>query len=125
MTVKLIFCLHRLPGMSRAEFQSYWHDQHAPLVRRHAAALGITRYVQSHSFVLPALQAVLAARGAQVDDYDGVAEISYASQQALEAMRGDVAARGAGRELLEDERRFIDLARSPIFFTHEQVIIAG
>jgi acyl-CoA dehydrogenase len=30
--VKLIFCLHRRPELSREQFQAYWRDRHAPLV---------------------------------------------------------------------------------------------
>lgn len=32
--------------------------------------------------------------------------------------------RSAGRTLLEDERRFIDLPNSPIFFAHEREIVS-
>ena len=48
--IKLVFCLRRLPTLSASEFQRYWHDNHAELVRRHADALGIRRYTQSHTF---------------------------------------------------------------------------
>jgi hypothetical protein len=44
--VKLVFCLTRLPHLSRAEFQRYWRERHGPLVRESAKALGIRRYVQ-------------------------------------------------------------------------------
>ena len=46
---KMIYCLRRKPGLSRADFQRYWRDQHAPLVRRHAPSLGVRRYTQSHT----------------------------------------------------------------------------
>ncbi|MGH7820684.1 MAG: EthD domain-containing protein [Candidatus Binatia bacterium] len=35
--VKLVFCLRRLPHLSRAEFQRYWRETHGPLVRKHGA----------------------------------------------------------------------------------------
>src|SRR5262249_12358508 len=47
--IKLVFCLRRLPHLSRAEFQRYWGETHGPLVRRRAEALGIRRYVQLHT----------------------------------------------------------------------------
>jgi len=81
----LIFCLRRLPHLSRDEFQRYWRERHAPVVRAHAAALGIRRYVQAHTVDHPVAEAALA--------------------------------------LLEDERRFLDLARSPIFFAEDYVVV--
>jgi hypothetical protein len=47
--ITIVFCLRRLPGLSREEFQHYGLAGHAPLAREHAAVLGIRRYVQSHS----------------------------------------------------------------------------
>ena len=41
----------------------------------------------------------------------------------LQASFDDPDARRAGRELIEDEKRFIDLANSPIFFTEEKVVV--
>ena len=39
--IKLSFCLHRLPNLSREAFQQYWFDVHAPLVRSVAGVLNI------------------------------------------------------------------------------------
>ncbi|MGH7417889.1 MAG: EthD domain-containing protein, partial [Candidatus Rokuibacteriota bacterium] len=47
--IKLVFCLRRLPNLSREEFQRYWLDTHGPLVRQLAPALGVKRYVQVHT----------------------------------------------------------------------------
>ena len=41
--IKLVFCLRRLPHLSREEFQRYWREQHAPLVARHAETLRLAR----------------------------------------------------------------------------------
>ena len=117
--IKLVFCLRRLPRLTREEFQRYWRDNHAPLVRRHAAALGIRRYVQVHTLDDPLQDALRASRGGP-DAYDGVAELWWDSRDALEAAMRDDAGRAAALELLEDERRFIDLARSPLFVAEER-----
>ena len=61
--LKLVFCLHRLPHLSREEFQRYWREEHGPLVRRHAEVLGIARYVQSHALGGEADAALRACRG--------------------------------------------------------------
>jgi len=122
--LKLVFCLRRLPQLSRAEFQRYWWETHGPLVRRHAAALRIRRYVQVHTLD-DALQDVLRASRGGPDAYDGVAELWWDDRAAFEAALADPAGQAAARELLEDERRFIDLGHSPIFVAEERPIIAG
>lgn len=122
--MKLVFCLRRLPNLSRDEFQRYWREQHAPLVRRHAAALRIERYVQLHS--LPddeaTNQALRGSRGGP-DPYDGVAELWWKSLDELQAATATETGQAASVELLEDEKRFIDLARSPLWIAGEHVVI--
>jgi uncharacterized protein (TIGR02118 family) len=120
--LKLVFCLHRLPGLSRAEFQRYWREQHGPLVRRHAAALRIRRYLQLHTLDDPLQEALRASRGGP-EAFDGVAELWWDSREDLEAVLRDPAGQRAAAELLEDERRFIDLARSPLWVGEEHPII--
>ncbi len=119
----LIFCLRRLPHLSREEFQRYWREQHAPLVAAYAAALGIRRYVQAHTVEHPVAQGAAAARGAP-EPYDGVAELWFDAQVLLERMQSGVGAEAA-RALLEDERRFLDLPRSPIFCAEDHVVLDG
>lgn len=120
--LKLIFCLHRLPALSREEFQHYWRDQHGPLVRQHAATLRIARYVQSHALGGPLDEALQASRGAAAG-YDGVAELWWTSMEDLAAATASEAGRAASLALLEDERRFIDLARSALFVVEEHVVV--
>ena len=117
----LIFCLRRLSHLSREEFQRYWRQQHAPLVQAHAAALGIRRYVQAHTVDPPLSQGIAAARNAP-DPFDGVAEIWFDLDELSRRMQTPAAIE-AGRLLLEDERCFIDLPRSPIFCTEDHVVI--
>jgi uncharacterized protein (TIGR02118 family) len=120
--VKLIFCVHRLPSLSRAEFARYWREQHAPLVQRYAATLRIRRYVQCHSVDNPLNEMLRESRGGP-EPYDGVAELWWDSLQDLEAALGAADAQQAGLALLEDERRFVDLSRSPIWLTEELPVI--
>ena len=60
--VKLIFCLHRRPELSREQFQAYWRDKHAPLVASFAPVLGIRRYVQCHTLDEASFAAMTASR---------------------------------------------------------------
>jgi len=121
--IKLSFCLRRLPHLSREEFQRYWFDTHGPLVRKHAEALRIQRYVQTHTVVGDAADSLRASRGGP-PAYDGVAELWWNSLDDVAAAMGSAAGSEGGRILLEDERKFIDLANSPLFWANEREIIA-
>jgi uncharacterized protein (TIGR02118 family) len=122
--LKLVFCLRRRPELSREAFQRYWRETHAPLVKRHAEALGIERYVQVHAAHDDLGAALQASRGAP-DAYDGVAELWWRDRAAFEAALAKPEAQRAGAELLADERRFIDLARSPLWLGEEHPVVAG
>lgn len=122
--VKLIFTLRRLPTLSRAEFQRYWLGTHGPLVRERAKVLRIQRYVQVHT-IDDALNAALRESRGGPEEYDGVAELWWKSADDLrEAFVSDEGQKAA-RELLEDEKKFIDLARSPLWIGKENPIIGG
>jgi uncharacterized protein (TIGR02118 family) len=121
--IKLVFALRRREGMTRDEFQRYWREQHAPLVKRHADALQIRRYVQVHTCDTGLDEAVAGARGSEPRFYDGVAELWWDGfEELLEAFSSE-AGQVAGQALLEDEQRFIDLPRSPLWFGEEDVVI--
>lgn len=119
--IKLTFVLRRLPHLSREQFQAYWFETHAPLVKSVREVLRIQRYVQMHSLPDEVSEPIRASRGAP-EAYDGVAQLWYASLEDLAEIGADPAAREAGRMLLEDEKKFIDLARSPLWWGQERVI---
>jgi uncharacterized protein (TIGR02118 family) len=119
--IKLVFCLTRRSDLSREEFQRHWREQHAPLVREAARALGVRRYVQVHTLTHPTNEALRRGRGGP-EEYDGVAELWFDSLDALAAAGATPEGRAAGRRLLEDERRFIDLARSPVWIAEEHPV---
>jgi uncharacterized protein (TIGR02118 family) len=120
--LKLIFCLRRQPKLSRAEFQRYWREVHGPLVRQHATVLRIRRYVQAHTVEDALNDALRAGRGSD-EPFDGVAELWWESRADFEAATASAAGAAASRALFEDEQRFIDHARSPLFVTEEHTII--
>jgi len=120
--IKITFCLKRKPGLSLEEFHDYWLNQHGPLVRQHQKALRMVRYVQVHAIETKLSAGMQAARGAP-EGFDGVAELWWETIEDLEASTSDPAAREAGRILLEDEAKFIDLANSPLWFGEEHVVV--
>lgn len=120
--IKLTFCLTRLPHLSREAFQAYWLDTHAPLVASVAETLQIRRYVQTHS--LPAeMNAAIRASRDTPPEYDGVAQLWFDSLESLIANEQRPEVRAAAALLLEDEKRFIDLPKSPLWWGEEKVIV--
>jgi hypothetical protein len=63
------------------------------------------------------------SRGTQIEPYDGVAQLWWDSVEDLQAVLADEAAQQAAAELLEDERRFIDLSASTLWLGEEHVVV--
>jgi len=121
--IKITYALRRRPELSSEEFHRYWRTEHAALVRQHASAIGLRRYVQSHTSATPVDTPLRAARSPEPEPYDGVAELYFDSVEALVASLSSEEVQAIGAALVEDERRFIDLDRSPIWISEEHVIL--
>ncbi len=125
--IRITFCLTRKEGMSLEEFQDYWLTKHAPLVKSVADTLHIRRYVQLHTRTFAETDGVRASRAGSLKAapaiYDGVAELWWDSMEDLNAAVSTEAGIAAGRLLLEDEAKFIDFSRSPLWYGEEEVII--
>ncbi len=121
MPVKLVFCCRRRPGLSLEEFQRTWLDDHGPLVRRLRQQLPqMKRYVQSHLIPGVATDGIRASRGSG-EPYDGITEVWFDGLEDLGAGTSE-AAIDAAQQLLEDERRFLDLPSCSVFMTEEHEI---
>ncbi|GGA79028.1 hypothetical protein GCM10011385_36490 [Nitratireductor aestuarii] len=120
--INVIFCVYKRPEMSDEEFREFWWESHGPFVKARSEILRMKRYVQMPRLLAPGFESVASARGAP-EPFDGIAMVSWESMDELKATFTDPAAKKAARELLEDERRFIDFSRSPIFFTEEKVVV--
>ena len=117
--IRLVYTLRRQPGMSREEFQDYWKRKHGPMVAGFASDLDVLRYVQTHTLDDPLNQAAQQARGNMEPEYDGVAELWWSTETGLAAALDSDEGQRAGAALLEDERTFIDLPNSPLWFAYE------
>lgn len=120
--ITLTYCVRRLPHLTPAEFQRYWRERHAPLVQELAPALRIRRYAQLHTLPHPVNAMLRQGRGGP-EEFDGIAVLTWDSVDDLIGASTTPRGREAGRRLVEDERRFIDLARSPLWVNEERVII--
>lgn len=121
--LKMTFCLHRQPHLTREAFLKYWLEDHGPLVAKHAKTLGIIRYVQNHALTSKVNVAMQATRGGLNEMYDGIAEAYFESWESFFAASDNEGAAEASAILIEDERTFIDFSRSPLWFNEEHVIL--
>lgn len=119
--IKLVYCIRKHPDVSDEEFHRYWLESHGPRVRGHAEAMHASRYVQSHTLATELNDALQTSRGAR-PAYDGITEVWWKDREAFDAGLATEAGRAAGLDLLEDERRFIDLEASSLFLTEEHEI---
>lgn len=117
-----MFAVRRRADVDPSEFHRYWRDEHGPLVRSLRPVLGIRRYVQTHRIETPLNDLLRASRNA-LEPFDGVAELWWDDADALTAATSSPEGAAAGRTLLEDEARFIDLAHSALWLGEEIEII--
>jgi uncharacterized protein (TIGR02118 family) len=119
--IKVVMAIRRRDDVSPEEFHRYWREEHGPLARGLLEPLNVRRYVQTHT-VDTDLNAQLAAARGTVAAFDGVAELWWDSLDDLVAAFGSEEGQRANAALAEDEARFIDLERSSLFLTEEQVV---
>jgi len=119
--VKLVYCIRKRADLPAEEFYRYWLEEHGPRVRGHAEALGAERYVQSHTLDSELNAALRSSRGAS-PPHDGITELWWRDLESLQAALGTADGIEAGRDLLEDERHFIDFEASTLFLSEEHEI---
>jgi len=121
--IRFLYMLKRRKDLSVEAFREHWFDTHAPLVRRLAPALKIHRYVQTYPVDGTLASRLRSWRGlTEKEGYDGVAELWWRS---MADMRGDSAeAREASALLLNDERRFLDLAACSLVIGEDREVIS-
>jgi uncharacterized protein (TIGR02118 family) len=119
--VKLVYIVRRRADVSPEEFRKYWLEHHGPLVRNFAAVSRARRYVQSHTIDTP-LNDLLAASRGMAGPYDGITEMWWNRMEDLVAVLNSPEGQSAHQMLVNDEGKFVDLARSFIFLTEEHTI---
>ena len=122
MITKLVFCVRKRADLSVEDFQSYWRDQHGPLVRslwEAGAFPGMQKYVQSQTNY--EADGGRVARGT-TEPYDGITEVWMDSERGATDATTRAASAEAGKILLQDESTFIDFADSCVFVTVEHTI---
>jgi uncharacterized protein (TIGR02118 family) len=124
--LKLTYCLHRLPTLTREQFQTYWRERHAPLVAEAAPVLGIKRYIQQHTAESAIVPATAEGRGmlhGAETDFDGIAELWFDSEAAVVAATATEEGLRHAHILADDEAKFIDFSRSRVLVSEENPVI--
>ena len=121
--IKLIFCAVRRNGLTRSEFQDYWRNHHGPLFCQFASDYRALSYVQNHTLDTALNENIRRSR-AMEQEYDGVGEICWESEDDFLAAIGSPQGQRLRTVFLDDEARFIDLQRSCAFFTEEHTLLA-
>ncbi len=122
--LKLMMCVKRRPDLTRREFADYWQDHHGALVRMHQDVLHIRRYVQTLTLDDALTQESLrVSRSALKAEFDGCAELWWDSLADHLATRKTPQGVEALQALMVDERRFVDVSRSQLWYGTERLII--
>lgn len=116
--IKLIMCLTRRSDLSREQFQDYWENSHGPFFMKNAGVMRAKRYLQSHTLSSPLNDGMKASRGL-MDEYDGVAEVWFESEEDLMEAMGSEEMQSLGEALMADEENFIDHGKSSAFIVRE------
>jgi len=119
--IKLVYIVRKRDDVSSQNFHTYWLEKHGPLVRSFAKVMRARKYVQSHTIAPEAGTQIAQWRGMGAG-YDGITEVWWDSMEDLAASGASAEGREAGRRLIEDEAKFVDLKRSFIFLTEEHTI---
>ena len=119
--IKLVYVLERRGDVAPTDFHDYWLRSHGPRVRGHAGAIRARRYVQSHLMDTPLNEGLRAARG-MLGPVPGITEVWWDSLEDFQAAVADPAGAAALADLAEDEAKFIDIAKSQVLLTRENLI---
>ncbi len=102
-----LYGLRRLPTLSHAQFVDHWSGEHAALVRAISALSGYRQFVAD----LEQSREAADSAGLGISDFDGVAESFYEDRAAFLSIMADPTVTSG---VLDDERRFVDAARSAL-----------
>lgn len=116
--IRLEFVLKRSDQVSSEEFYEYWLNSHGPLVAKLQKALNIQKYIQLHP-VNDELNNIFSEQRGTMPPYDGVAELWWNSKEDLAAALESSEGQTAAEELLQDEKKFIDHPKSPLWLAYD------
>jgi uncharacterized protein (TIGR02118 family) len=112
--IKLVSCLHRIPTLSRDEFQQHWREHHSSLLLR---VKHLREYVQYHTL---GNNPMSRKKVGSEPPFDGF-EVTY--WDSVEDLRAIVASDPDYAATRDDRKYFIDQSKSFTALVDEKVII--
>ena len=123
--LKLTFCMHRLPHLTREQFQNYWENKHPLSAPSNAVeVLGIRKYIQVFPLSEADNSSVKKVRNGS-NEFDGVDEIWIDDFETFTTKWKTGEGKEAFESFLEDEKNFVDWERSICFLAEEKVVLGG
>ncbi|OWR00358.1 hypothetical protein CDQ91_06305 [Sphingopyxis witflariensis] len=118
--VKMVIDIWKRPDLCKAEFSGHWRTKHADLIRQHATALGISKYVQNHGD--PEAKFDFADLRGWRPAPSGVTEMWWPSMGAMRQALASPEAISAVAAIRQDEDGFTDPALTRAFAAKERSI---
>jgi hypothetical protein len=109
--INVVYCMRRRADLTLQQFLDHWGNVHAPIVTRNLDVLhlaGYQRIVPCQHEMSPQIE----RRNVSQAPYDGIALLSWASEEDLQQSLKDTLALEVQRELARDEKLFVDATKS-------------
>ena len=119
--IKISYLMRRKPDMTREQFLDYWSNQH-PAAGGEGSfeALGVKKYIQTHTLDLSVRKDVVNPRTGLVPEFDGIAEL-WVEQEFLEKEWPTKKVQDLISKFYADELNFVDWSRSTILLSKELI----
>jgi hypothetical protein len=109
--INVVYCIRRRADLTLQQFLDHWANVHAPIVLDNLAALRLAGYQR----IVPRdheMSAPIERRNVLQPPYDGIAILTWASDEDLQQSLKDPRALEVQRALARDEKLFIDASQS-------------
>ncbi len=105
--IKMVFLVHRRSDLDSESFRKYWREIHAQIARK---IPGLRKYIQHHALPSP---------DGSPPAYDGIAEIWWDDQEAMEK----AFASPEGQAVFADLENFLDPENRAVFRVDQVTVV--
>lgn len=108
MTVQVVLCLTRKPGLTHEQFREHYENNHAPLAARHMGHVVKDYYRYYPQVRLPSIDEAAAGITQAERLYDAITVLTFETQADSEEFFRIALSPGIGELFAEDEEKFLD-----------------
>ncbi|QKX59595.1 uncharacterized protein TRUGW13939_06732 [Talaromyces rugulosus] len=116
MPIQGLIIAYRKPGLSPAEFQTHYENNHVPILQRLAGDdffLSHQRFYLSRGDGVPT-PATIVLGGDQDFDYDALTIVTFKDKEHMDRFNAKTGSPEARQEIEADEERFVDRSKLKI-----------